>query len=94
MNTNETEIARVLGAAQITCLQYGSASADDVAEATGYDLGQVKDFLAALARRGELVARPGGLYARGLVREVRLPGSSWKFGIVSQLPPARLMRGR
>lgn len=94
MDSNDNGMARVLDAARTLCIHQGNATAAEVATATALDLVAVTDMMAQLARGGDLVARPGCIYSRGLVREVRLPGSSWKFGLVAALTPKKLMVAR
>jgi hypothetical protein len=89
----EDGIARVLDAAENICMQQGSASADDVAEATGYAPSDVVAALLVLTGRGKLLARPGGLFARALKRTIRLPGQSYVTGL-APLTPIQLMRTR
>lgn len=85
-------LARMLDAALTLCIHNGSAAAADVETATGFTSGLVRDGLAMLARRGELLARPGGLYARPLKRRVRMPGESFPTDL--RLPISALMGAR
>ena len=89
---DEGRMALVLDAALMLCITQGSASADDVAAALHLTADLCAGLLTRLAARRDLVARPGGLYARPLQRAIRLPGASY----VSDLKPAlaAMMAGR
>jgi predicted ArsR family transcriptional regulator len=86
--------ARISDAAQIICSQKGSVRADDVADLLPLDPAHIRDVLADLARQGDLIARPGGVYARNIGRKIRLPGASWPQGLVAPLTAERLMGRR
>jgi hypothetical protein len=88
---DEGDRARVADAAQIICSQKGSVRVDDVADLLPLDHAEIRDALADLAKLGELIARPGGSYARNIGRKVRLPGASWPQGLVAQLTADKMM---
>lgn len=75
--TDEGRLARLLDAALTLCIHQGSAAVADVAAAVGIAEAEAGAALAQLARRGDLLPRPGNLYARPLRRRVRLPGESF-----------------
>jgi hypothetical protein len=89
---DEMRMAQVLDAAQGLCQSHGSTTAEDVAAALRLAADSCADALARLVARRDLIARPGGLFARPLRREIRLPGQSY----VSDLKPslAAMMGGR
>ena len=76
----EGELSTVLEAAQQCCIAHGNCTADEVAGESGLDLDAVVAAMTALVRAGKLIGRPGGIYARALVRNVRLPGASYVGG--------------
>ena len=92
MNVDEVGLARVLDAALTNCIHNGNTTADEIAQATRFDQILVDAALSILVVRGALIARLGGVFARPLVRQVRLPGESY----VSDLKPsiAALMGAR
>lgn len=77
MTIENTETARVLDAAETLCIHQGNATAEEVAQATRFPLEQVRAALTQLVVQARLIARPGGIYARALRREIRLPGDSY-----------------
>ena len=74
MSLDKTEGARVLNAAEVLCIQQGNATAEEVAVKCGLDAVLVAAELATLARRGVLAVRPGEIYSRNFMRQIRLAG--------------------
>jgi hypothetical protein len=89
----DAQLALVLASARAICSTQGNVLADEIAAATSLDACQVGAALRALVGRGDLLARPGGIYARALTRRLRLPGESY-VSALAHLTVAVLMGAR
>lgn len=91
-DADEQQLAQVLDTALQLCIAQGNAMVEQIIAASRFDAATVIDALATLARRGNLIARPGGSFAQPLQRHVRLPGAS--YPIAFRAPVAAMMGGR
>jgi len=92
---DEAFIAATLAAAQDLCCRFGSIAAEDFDHQDLAEQSRVLGALLILAKRGELVSRAGGRFARDITRQMRgFPGQSWRHGIVGPVPLSRMMAAR
>lgn len=92
---DEVFLAATLTAANDLCCRLGTICAEDFGHEDLAEQSRVLGALLILSKRGELVSRPGGRFARDITRGMRGgPGQSWKHGIVGPVPLSRLMAAR
>lgn len=93
MDIDEAVTGRVLSAAQDLCLNQGGAMTGEVADITGLDRALVASVLVLLARRGDLIARPGAVYVRSRGIKIRMPGAGYPTDL-ARPNPLSMMKAR